>query len=40
MRDMLSGDTISGALRFTEAVLLAMTIAFGFAVAAMIGGSL
>ena len=40
MRDILSGDTISGALRFTEAVLLAMTIAFGFAVAVKIGGGL
>lgn len=40
MRDMFSGDTISGALRFTEAILLAMTIAFGFAVAARIGGGL
>lgn len=40
MRDMFSGDTISGALRFTEAILLAMTIAFGFAVASLIGGGI
>lgn len=40
MRDMLSGDTISGALRFLEAVLLAMTIAFGFAAAVKIGGGI
>lgn len=40
IRDMFSGDTISGALRFTEAILLAMTIAFGFAVASLIGGTM
>lgn len=40
MRDMFSGDTISGALRFTEAILLAMTIAFGFAAASSLGGVL
>lgn len=39
MRDMFSGDTISGALRFMEAIILAVTIAFGFAVASLIGGS-
>lgn len=38
MRDMFKGDTISGALKFTEALLLAMTIAFGFAIAALVGG--
>ena len=40
LRDMFSGDTISGALRFTEAILTAVTVAFGFAVAAFIGGAL
>lgn len=34
IRDMFSGDTISGLLRFTEALLLAVTIAFGFALSA------
>jgi len=34
LRDMFSGDTISGLLRFSEAVLLAVTIAFGFALSA------
>ena len=31
LRDMFSGNTISGLMRFIEALLLAMTIAFGFA---------
>lgn len=34
IRDMFSGDTISGLLRFCEAILLSITIAFGFAVIA------
>ena len=34
LRDMFSGNTISGLLRFSEAILLALTIAFGFAVVA------
>jgi len=34
LRDMFSGNTISGLLRFIEAVLLALTIAFGFALVA------
>jgi len=34
LRDMFSGNTISGLMRFIEAVLLALTIAFGFALAA------
>lgn len=33
LRDMFSGDTMSGLLRFIEAILLALTIAFGFALA-------
>ena len=35
IRDMFSGDTISGALRFLEAVLLSMTIAFGFTISGL-----
>ena len=31
LRDMFSGNTISGMLRFLEAILLALVIAFGFA---------
>ncbi len=31
IRDMFEGDTISGLLRFAEAMLLAMILAFGFA---------
>lgn len=34
LRDMFSGNTISGLMRFIEAVLLALVIAFGFALAA------
>ena len=34
LRDMFSGNTISGLMRSIEAVLLALTIAFGFALAA------
>ena len=34
LRDMFSGNTISGLMRCIEAVLLALTIAFGFALAA------
>ena len=34
LRDMFSGNTISGLMRFIESILLALTIAFGFALAA------
>ena len=34
LRDMFSGNTISGLMRFIESVLLALTIAFGFALVA------
>ena len=34
LRDMFSGNTISGLMRFIEAVLLALTIACGFALVA------
>ena len=34
LRDMFSGNTISGMMRFIEAVLLAMVIACGFALVA------
>ena len=34
LRDMFSGNTISGLMRFIEAILLALTIACGFAVVA------
>ena len=37
IRDMFGGDTISGMLRFIEAVLLAMTVAFGFVLATTVG---
>ena len=33
LRDMFSGNTISGMMRFIESLLLAMVIAFGFALA-------
>ena len=35
IRDMFSGDTISGLLRFTEALILSIFIAWGFAIPAM-----
>lgn len=34
IRDMFSGDLISGLLRFAEALMLAATVAFGFVLAA------
>ncbi len=34
LRDMFSGNTLAGLMRFIEALLLAMTIAFGFALVA------
>lgn len=39
-RDMLSGDTISGVMRFIESILWAMALAFGFMIALWIGGML
>lgn len=36
IRDMFSGDTISGLLRFTEALVLSVVIALGFAIPAAI----
>ncbi len=38
VRDMLFGDTVSGLIQLVQAVLLAVTVAFGFAVAMMIFG--
>ena len=38
IRDMFSGDLISGLLRFTESALLSLVIAFGFAFTASSGG--
>ena len=41
IRDMLSGDMISGLLRLSESVVLAVAIAIGFALsAALLGGML
>ena len=34
LRDMFGGNTLSGIMRFIEALLQALTIAFGFALAA------
>ncbi len=34
LRDMFSGNTVSGILRFLEAIILATVIAFGFALVA------
>lgn len=38
IRDMFSGDTISGLLRFAEALLLSVVIAFAFVMASVIAG--
>lgn len=38
IRDMISGDTISGLLRFSEAILLATSIALGFGLAEILFG--
>lgn len=38
VRDMLVGDVISGAVRMIQSILLAVMIAFGFAVAMMLMG--
>lgn len=38
IRDLLGGDTISGAVRLIESLLLALMIAFGFAVAMVVTG--
>ena len=41
LRDMISGDIISGLLRFLDAILMAVAIAAGYILAArMLGGSL
>ena len=38
IRDMFAGDLISGLLRFAEALLLAVTVALGFVLAARLAG--
>ena len=38
IRDMFAGDLISGLLRFAEAMLLAVTVALGFVLAARLPG--
>jgi uncharacterized membrane protein YjjP (DUF1212 family) len=38
LRDMINGDTISGLLNLSEALLKAIAVAMGFAVVLMIGG--
>lgn len=40
IRDMFGGDTITGVQRFLEAVILAVTLASGFALATVIGGGM
>ena len=37
LRDMFTGDTISGLLRFTEALLLSLALAWGFALPSILG---
>lgn len=39
IRDMMSGDLIAGILQLTEAIIIALAIALGFAVALLIFGS-
>jgi uncharacterized membrane protein YjjP (DUF1212 family) len=38
LRDMINGDTISGLLNLSEALLKAIAVAMGFAIVLMIGG--
>ena len=38
LRDMINGDTISGLLNMSEAVLKAISVAMGFAVVLIVGG--
>lgn len=40
LRDMISGDTISGLLNMSEALLKAISVAMGFALVLLIGGEL
>lgn len=37
IRDMFTGDTVSGLLRFSECLLTALALAFGFAVPSLLG---
>lgn len=37
IRDMFTGDTISGLLRFSECLLTALALAFGFAIPSLLG---
>ncbi len=37
IRDMFTGDTISGLLRFSECILTALALAFGFAIPSLLG---
>ena len=38
LRDMISGDTMAGMLRFLEACILALAIAAGYLLASMVMG--
>ena len=38
IRDLFSGDLVSGLLRFAEALMLAATVALGFVLAARLFG--
>jgi uncharacterized membrane protein YjjP (DUF1212 family) len=37
VRDMFTGDTISGLLRFTESALISLALAWGFALPSLLG---
>ena len=38
LRDMISGDMISGLLNMSEALLKAIAVAMGFAIVLLVGG--
>ena len=39
LRDMISGDMISGLLNMSEALLKAIAVAMGFAIVLLVGGA-
>ena len=38
LRDMINGDTVSGVLNLSEAILKAVSVALGFAIVLLAGG--
>ena len=40
LRDLISGDTITGLLRLIEAIVIALSIAIGFSLASLVIGGM